>query len=302
MNIRDLSYVQAVAKHKHFGRAAQACHVSQPALSSQIKKLERELGVNIFERDNRSVRLTPVGENILSRVDEALYAVDQIRAAAQAARDPLSGTFRLGFIPTIAPYLVSHFVQQAREELPRAALEFQEDITDRLTESLLGGDLDAAILATPPESPKLDVIRLYDEPFWVIFPERHALHLQRKIRTQDLPVDELLLLTEGHCFRDQALDVCRLGEPLKFNTIRATSLTTLVNLVASGLGITLVPAMALNETIANMDGVKTEKLDDPKAYRRIYLTYRKTYPRQKLLDHIAAVICQNLPESVRLVT
>lgn len=298
MNIRDLSYIQAVNKFGHFGSAAKACHVSQPALSSQIKKLELELGVKLFERDNRSVRLTPVGEKIVTLAEDVLAIIDQIHMTAETARDPLSGQFRLGIIPTIAPYLVPHFVRQVHETFPKVDLQFQEDITERHNQALINGKLDAAILATPPDNPKLDVIRLYDEPFWVVFPTLHALHLIDGICIENLPVEELLLLTEGHCFRDQALDVCKLDESPKMRTVRATSLATLVNMVAAGLGVTLVPAMALTEGMVSVQGVRTEKLKDPNAYRRVYLTFRKSYPRRELLIAISNVICKNLPESV----
>lgn len=298
MNLRALSYIQAVAKFGHFGRAAEYCHVSQPALSTQIKKLEQELGVTLFERDNRSVRLTDVGRDIVKLASEALSVIESIHDTAQMSRDPLSGRFRLGFIPTVAPYLVPHFVKQSREALPALDLSFQEDITDRLNQALLNGDIDAAILATPPDHSKLEAIRLYDEPFWVIFPAEHALHNIQGIRTQDLPIDELLLLTEGHCFRDQAVDVCQLGAAPEARTIQATSLATLVNMVAAGQGVTLVPAMALSGWTGT-EGIETKRLDDKNAYRRIYLTYRKNFPRQKLLETMAEIICDNLPETVR---
>jgi len=299
MNLRDLSYISAVARHSHFGKAAADCNVSQPALSSQIKKLEKELGVVIFERDNKSVRLTEVGRHIVSLGEEALGVVKRIRLTANAAADPLSGQLRLGFIPTIAPYLVPHFVQRCREALPNLRVNFQEDITERITESLQNGQLDVAILATPPEDPRLEAIPLYDEPFWVIFPTRHDLRLLRGIKVGDLPADELLLLSEGHCFRDQALDVCRIDERVQARTIRATSLETLVNMVSSGLGITLVPAMAMDRGWLNDRGLKTKKLNDSKAYRRVYLTFRKTFPRQALIKNLSQILCHNLPKTVR---
>lgn len=295
MNIRDLEYICEVANVRHFGQAAEACHVSQPALSTQIKKLEKELGVTLFERDNRSVRLTDIGEELVDLAKEALLVIDQMRQRADSARDPFSGKFSLGFIPTIAPYLVPHFVSQCRTSMPKLDLLFQEDITERLNGALLSGDLDAAILATPPENPKLDVIRLYDEPFWVIFPKGHSLRMIKAIRTQDLPVDELLLLTEGHCFRDQAMDVCELNAAPEAQTIRATSLETLVNMVAAEQGVTLVPALAIGTNWSTNETVVAKKLEDPEAYRRIYLTFRKSFPRQELLKNISNLICANLP-------
>ncbi len=298
MNIRDLTYIRAVARFKHFGRAAEHCHVSQPTLSGQIKKLETELGVTLFERDNRSVRITNVGKDIVALADNALDVIGNIRTLAETARDPLGGQFRLGFIPTIAPYLVPHFVRQSRQALPELRLNFMEDITDRLIEALHDGDLDAAILATPPEDSRLSAIALYDEPFWVIYPDAHKLRMIDAIHTSDLPEDELLLLTEGHCFRDQALDVCKINAAPEARAIQATSLSTLVNMVVAGQGITLVPAMALAGQTA-IGGVLTQRLSDRGASRRIFLTYRKTFPRQKLLDMIGGVICANLPEGVQ---
>jgi len=301
MNIRDLSYITAVARHKHFGRAAQACHVSQPALSSQIKKLETELGVVIFERDNKSVRLTDVGAEIVRLAEEALGVVSRIRLTAGAAGDPYSGQLKLGFIPTIAPYLVPHFVRHCRTELPNLQVQFEENITERLNHSLESGDLDVAILATPPEDNRLEAIPLYDEPFWVVFPERHDLRLLRGIHVEDLPHDELLLLSEGHCFRDQALDVCQIDARVETRTIRATSLETLINMVTAGLGVTLIPAMALDGGWQNNSDLQTKKLNDSKAYRRVYLTYRKTFPRRKLVDTLSNILCQNLPETVGVI-
>lgn len=298
MNIRDLTYICAVARLKHFGRAAESCHVSQPTLSSQIKKLEAELGVTLFERNNRSVRITEIGQDIVSLADEALSIVAGIRTVAETSRDPLGGQFKLGFIPTIAPYLVPHFVRQSRDALPKLKLSLMEDITDRLVEALHDGDLDAAILATQPDDTRLSVIPLYDEPFWVIFPNKHALRMVDGIYTKDLPVDELLLLTEGHCFRDQALDICKIDTTPETRAIQATSLTTLVNMVVAGQGITLVPAMALSDQAA-APGILMQKLSDNRANRRIYLAYRKNFPRKTLLETMSRVICENLPDSVQ---
>ncbi|WP_017931038.1 LysR substrate-binding domain-containing protein [Robiginitomaculum antarcticum] len=301
MNVRDLIYIKALAKFRHFGHAAQACHVSQPALSTQVKKLEDELGIVLFERDNRSVRVTDAGRDIVALAEDALAVIENIKSAAETARDPLSGHLRIGSIPTIAPYVLPEFVAHARGAMPDLKLQFREDITERLNEALLSGDIDAAVLATAPEDPKLDVIELYDEPFWVIFPQHHKLQDVRLIRTQDLPVDELLLLAEGHCFRDQAMDVCRLDSANENYAVRATSLETLINMVAARQGVTLVPAMALNPRWTGMADVQAEKLNDKSAYRRIYLTYRKTFPRKALLDKVADIFCADLPSSVRVI-
>ncbi len=301
MNIRDLNYVCAVARLGHFGKAAQACHVSQPALSNQIKKLEDELGVTLFERDNRSVRITKIGREIVDLAQQALSVVDSIYATAQIARDPYSGPFSLGSIPTIAPYLISRVIRQSRDVFPKLQLRFREDITDRLNATLLTGELDAAILATPPTSSKLDFIPLYDEPFWVVFPAMHTLERISSLQTRDLPVDELLLLSEGHCFRDQAMDVCQLSGVPEMRMIRATSLETLINLVSAGQGITLIPAMAMGENIRHAPGVGLGKLDDPSAYRRVYLTFRRSFPRKALLSRLSELICADLPKTVQTI-
>jgi len=286
----------------HIGKAARDCHVTQPALSSQIKKLEKELGVTIFERDNKSVRLTEVGKDLIALAEEALGVVKRIRQTANAATDPLSGQLKLGFIPTIAPYLVPHFVRHCRASMPKLQVNFREDITERLNQALQDGQLDVAILATPPEDTRLEAIPLYDEPFWVVFPTRHDLRLLQGISVEDLPADELLLLSEGHCFRDQALDVCKIDDRVEVQTIRATSLETLINMVAAGLGVTLVPAMAMSRSGVKDQDLMTEKLHDSKAYRRVYLTFRKTFPRRSLIHSLAQILCQNLPQTVKIIT
>lgn len=299
MNIRDLEYISAVARMRHFGKAAQHCNVSQPALSTQIKKLEAELGVQLFERDNRSVKLTDIGKTIIAQAEQALINIDTIRAAASTSSDPLAGEIRLGAIPTIAPYLVPHFVRQAKEELPKLRLQFEENITENLETGLQKGDLDVALLATPPSSSKFESLPLYDETFWVIFPKGHNLRALQDIHTQDLPMDELLLLTEGHCFRDQAIEVCQSWAEPESRMIKATSLETLINLVAAGLGVTLVPAMALSGTLTGHAAVSTVKLKDTKAYRRIFLVFRKSSHRKELVSRLASVIRANLPATVQ---
>lgn len=298
MNIRDLSYICAVAKHGHFGKAAKACHVSQPALSGQIIKLEAELGVTLFERDNRSVRLTAIGQDIVALAEEALGVVANIREAAQSARDPLSGEFVLGTIPTIAPYLLPAVVGKTAKALPALRLQFMEDITQRLTEGLLNGAVDGAILATPPQDDKLAAVPLYDEPFWVIYARDHQIRDIAAIRTKDLPLDQLLLLSEGHCFRDQAMDVCELDHSAESYTVRATSLETLINMVAAKQGITLVPAMAVQAQWQKSGRVQAKRLSDKEAYRRVYFTYRKSFPRRALIKVLSTLLLEDLPDGI----
>jgi len=298
MNLRDLDYICAVADHKHFGKAAESCHVSQPTLSGQIKKLETRLDVTLFERSHKGIRVTDIGEEIILIAREARDAARRIKAVAASAQDPLAGNLSLGLIPTVAPYLIPLFVGKLSERLPNLSMTYREDITERLTESLLSGELDVAILATPPEEDTLTAIELYTEPFWLIFPKAHELGALDEASMADVKEDDVLLLTEGHCFRDQALSICRPAHRRRKQSLRATSLETLINLVASGQGVTLVPALAMRSGWTADSGLMSHKLTEKGAARKIYLTYRKRFPRIKAVTAVAALIKDGLPSSV----
>lgn len=300
MNLRDLDYICAVAEHRHFGHAAESCHVSQPTLSGQVKKLETELGVTLFERGQKGVRVTDIGAEIIKIAREARDAARRIRSVADAAQDPLAGSLSVGLIPTIAPYLIPRFVGRLRESLPNIALVFREDITDRLNESLMSGDLDIAILATPPEDESLQAIPLYSEPFWLIHPADHALAERSNLAMGDVNLDEILLLTDGHCFRDQALSICHPAPSRRSQSLRATSLETLINLVASDQGVTLVPALAVREGWAAELGLMSRRLSDAGASRQIYLTYRKSFPRTEIIHALVDLIQSGLPDRVKI--
>ena len=297
MNLRDLEYVIAVAETGHFGQAADQCHVSQPTLSGQIKKLEDELGITLFERGRGGARLTATGKAVLEQAKLALRAATEIRNLAQAAQDPLAGEFRLGLIPTVAPYLIPRFVARLRDALPDLSIIYREDITERLVADLEAGDIDAAILATPPETDALEAIPLYTEPFRLVFPDGHTLSSLAHLRMADVDRDDVLLLTEGHCFRDQALAICDV--PSRTTSLRATSLETLINLVAQGQGVTLVPALAMSG-LSDELGLQDRRLEDDGAARQINLTIRKSLPRRALVDRIAEIIRSGLPESVKI--
>jgi len=299
MNLRDLDYICAVADHKHFGRAAESCHVSQPTLSGQIKKLEAQLGVTLFERSFKPIRVTDVGQEIILIAREAREAAQRIKAVAASAQDPLVGNLSLGLIPTIAPYLIPLFVGKLQTAMPKMSVAYREDITDRLVEALLNGDLDVAVLATPPEDDNLTAIKLYSEPFWLLFPDDHELGGLKEASMKDVKQDDVLLLTEGHCFRDQALSICRPAHKARRQSLRATSLETLINLVASGQGVTLVPALAMRGGWPNELGLKSHELTDKGAERQIYLTYRKSFPRVEAVQMVARLIQDGLPKSVR---
>ena len=300
MNLRDLNYVLAVAESGHFGRAAKACYVSQPTLSGQIKKLETELGVQLFERGRGGAKPTDAGRAVAEQARTALRAAAEIRQIAQAAQDPFAGEFRLGLIPTVAPYLIPRFVARMRTALPDLSVIYREDITERLVRDLEAGTIDASILATPPESDALQAIPLYTEPFRLVFPDGHDLSSLVHLRMSDVNRQEMLLLTEGHCFRDQALAICDapLNEKSEAETsLRATSLETLINLVAQGQGVTLVPALAM-AGLSDELGLEDRTLEEDGAAREINLTIRRSTPRRALTGRVVEIIRGGLPDSV----
>lgn len=303
MNLRDLAYLDAVAELEHFGRASERCHVSQPTLSAQIKKLEEELGVTLFERTNKSVRATPVGREIAAIAKRALEAADDIRRAAAAHRDPLAGAARLGAIPTIAPWLIPATLPAIQRDLPSLELALVEEMTASLTERLLAGDLDAALIATAPEGAHLAEIPLYDEPFWLVAPRGHALATAARVPAEAIDPSELLLLSEGHCFRDQALSFCRAARPDRAvkADLRATSFETVLNLVAAGAGTTLAPALSLRGAWTTDQGLVARGIDGPlaaEASRRVRLVFRATSPRRALMAALAEAIRSSLPNTV----
>ena len=302
MNLRDLRYVIAVAELGHFGKAATACHVSQPTLSGQILKLEEELGVAIFERVGKQVRLTPVGEEILAHARRSVAGANDIVSAARASRDPLAGPIRLGVIPTLAPYLMPYVLPRAAEELPKAPLMLVEDLTGHLLPPLCAGALDAAIIATDPGHDRLAQIDLFDEPFWLVMPADDALAKTREIDLADIDPGRLLLLTDGHCLRDQALDLCahqgNAGLPVGSADVRAASLETLLHLTAAKYGVTLVPRLA----VANWPGLSKSLAARPirgaTASRRVRLVYRRDMPRRRAIEALADLVRACLPDCV----
>lgn len=301
MNLRDLQYVVAVADHAHFGHAAQACNVSQPTLSGQIAKLEQELGIEIFSRVGRTIRPTEAGEQIIAHARRAISASQDIVDAARANRDPLSGRLRLGVIPTIAPYLMPYVLPLTAEKLPNAPLVLVEDTTGHIVPQVIEGKLDAAILATNEDAPELVSIDLYDEPFFVAMPSNHPLVARREIKVDDIDPKTLLLLTDGHCLREQALELCshpQVGGGVMAD-MRATSLETLLHLAAAGQGVTLLPQLAIECGRADTDRLATRPLAGDHAFRRVRLVHRRRSPRTKALIELARIIRMSLPAGVR---
>jgi LysR family hydrogen peroxide-inducible transcriptional activator len=301
MNLRDLSYIIAVADTRHFGKAAQRCFVSQPTLSGQIRKLEDELGVTIFERTNRSVRVTTVGEEILRHARQMMEQADAIRSLATAQRDPLAGPLRIGAIPTISPYLMPLILAPLKQQHPKLKLVLSEETTERLLQRLHNHEIDAALLATAVEDRDLQVTALFDEPFWIAHPRDHPFYLKEQITRKDLDTTELLLLAEDHCLAQQVLDLCHQDREQggDMADLRASSLETLLQLVGAGFGSTLVPALAMRGSWTTDSGVVARKLELRGAKRRVSIVFRKSYPRKQALTALSEVIVQHLPNTVK---
>ena len=296
MNLQELRYLVAVAEHRHFGRAAEACNVSQPTLSSQIRKLEIELGVTLLERTNKRVDITPVGSQILIHAQRALAEAGQMEAVARAARDPLVGSLKLGVIPTLAPYLMPILLKPLRQAYPGLAIELWEDQTRALIDGLRNHRLDAALLATPPDAPEITEIALFDEPLLAALPLDHPLAALRKVNEESL-AEEMLVLAEGHCLANQALSAC--GKPLPAknrsttqrsalqSSMQAATLETLVNLVAAGYGATLIPALAAGSL--GQRGIALRPLAG-QSHRTIRLVSRPGFPRPQALRALEKTI------------
>jgi LysR family transcriptional regulator, hydrogen peroxide-inducible genes activator len=292
MNLRDLKYLVALMDHKHFGHAAEACFVSQPTLSTQIKKLEEELGVALVERNPRHVMLTDVGLEIAGRARFVLDEVNQMRELARRTRDPESGTVRLGIFPTLAPYLLPHVIPQIRRRFPKLTLLLTEEKTEEILRRLRDGRLDAAIVALPVGDAALHEEFLFEERFLLAMPESHPLAGRKKVTTADLEDMQLLLLEDGHCLRDQALAVCRLSGADEQSGFRATSLETLRQMVGSGVGITLLPALSVQPPVAAMPGLRLLRFSDTAPSRRIAMVWRRSSAFDPFLKALAKVLSQ----------
>ena len=301
VNLKDLNYLVVLADTCHFGQAAERCFVSQPTLSGQIKKLEEELGVTLFERTNRSVETTPVGDTIVEHAKRILEQVKVLRQLAQSHQDPLVGPLRMGAIPTLSPYLMPLILKPLKKRYPQIKLVLSEELTDILLARLVNHEIDAALLATPVEDPDLACMPLFDEPFWLIHPRSHVLADKAKIVQADLDGADLLLLSEGHCLAEQAMQVCHMqGRDTNGDMadLRAASLETLLQMVAAGFGSTLLPALALRTGLAKDRGLIARQLELPDTYRQVSLVYRRTFPRRQALEAFAEVILVNLPDTV----
>ena len=293
MNLQELRYLVAVAEQRHFGRAAESCNVSQPTLSSQIKKLEDELGVKLLERTNKRVALTPVGAQIVEHAHRALAEAGQMEAVARAAKDPLVGPLKLGAIPTLAPYLLPRIFEPLKQQYPGLTIELWEDQTKALVDGLRNHRLDAALLATDSETPEVTELVLFEEPLLAALPRNHRLAGAKKV-DEDALADELLVLAEGHCLANQALAACGAKNAWHGHvrsglqgSMQAATLDTLVNLVAAGYGGTLIPALAAESL--GQRGIVLIPLAR-KTRRTIRLASRPGFPRAQALRALEKVI------------
>lgn len=278
MTFNELRYLVAIAQEKSFGRAAQRCFVSQPALSVAIRKLEEELGTQLFERGKTEVSVTPVGERIVEQAQKVLEEAARIRDIAQAGRNQLVGVFRLGVIYTVAPYLLPDLIPALHERAPEMPLEIEENLTEQLEVLLRTGRIDAAIIALPFQPAGVVTEFLYEEPFQVVVPLHHRWARRKSIQPAELAAEHTILLNVGHCFRDQVLDACPELNRANAPTTRTNSLETVRNMVASGLGVSVLPRDALTPKYHSRLVVSVP-FTKPSPSRRIALAYRKSFPR-----------------------
>ena len=293
MTLTELRYLVALARERHFGRAAEACFVAQPTLSVAVKKLEDELGVALFERSPQEVRPTPIGEQVVAQATTVLAEVARLVEIAGAGKDPLVGPLRLGTIPTIGPWLLPRLVPLLKERAPAMPLLLEETFTHLLLARLKAGDLDVAILALPVNEPGLVAQAIYDEEFRVLVPTDHAWKSRKGIEPVELLDQPLLMLGAGNCFRDQVFDLCAVASQHSGTSPRVlegSSLETIRHMVASGVGISVMPAAAV-EGIATDDALlRVRRFADPQPSRRIGMVWRSSFPRHRALDLVRRAI------------
>lgn len=290
VSLRQLRYFDALARHSHFGRAAAACAVTQPAMSMQIKELEEALGASLIERDSRRVRLTKFGEEAAAGVRDILRSVDELVDLARASRDRLAGRFRVGMIPTIAPYLLPTIIANLARQYPELDIRVREAVTSTLIQELADGRLDAAIVALPVSEPSLIEVALFTESFLLVRPAADA---GAPVPTgEELCEMRLLLLQEGHCFRDQALAFCHMQTSQPRDALDANSLATLVQMVSASLGVTLIPEMAIAVETRSAS-VSVCRFKDPQPSRTVGMIWRKASPLAGHMLRLSEVVCRS---------
>lgn len=296
MTLTELRYIVAVARHRHFGKAAESCFVSQPTLSVGVRKLEEQLGLRLFERSRADVIVTPAGERIVAQAAVVLQAAAELEAIAAAAKDPLGEQLVLGVIYTIGPYLVPRLIPGLKKLAPRLSLVVKENFTDALAGELKRGELDAAIMSLPLDDPALIARPLYDEPFQVAMPADHRLASSKQVTPADLSEETMLLLGARNCFREQVVEICPgcgagggvSGAALQ-KTLEGSSLDTICQMVAMGAGITILPStMRISEDLK--DHLSTRPFADPAPVRRVAIFYRRGFARPQLIHTLAEAV------------
>ncbi len=289
MTLTELRYIVTLAQEQHFGKAAERCHVSQPTLSVGVKKLEEELGVLLFERTKSAVRITPIGEKIVAQAQRVLEEAMTVRELANTGQNQLAAPLKVGAIYTIGPYLFPHLIPQLHRVAPEMPLYIEEDYTHNLRTKLRNGELDAIIVALPFSEPDILTKPLYDEPFSLLIPANHPWAERPHVTLEDLDDDRLLLLGEGHCFRDQVLEACptttrRTDEQSKHTTIESSSLETIRHMVASGMGMTVLPMSAADDRYYSSELLLTKQFKSPVPFRTVAIAWRASFPRPRAVD------------------
>ncbi|PSF12348.1 LysR family transcriptional regulator [Marinobacter fuscus] len=301
MTLTELRYVVTLARERHFGRAAERCHVSQPTLSVAVKKLEDELGIPLFERSKSSIRVTEVGERIIEQAQRVLDQVGVIKDMAQDGKNQLNSPLKVGAIYTIGPYLFPHLLPELRRAAPEMPLYIEENYTANLRQKLRHSELDAIIIALPFEEPEVVTLPLYDEPFVVLLPAAHPLAEKEQITAEEMATEQLLLLGPGHCFRDQVLESCpplveaitkRADNGKPELVTEGSSLETIRHMVASGLGITVLPLSAATAMKYHEDILAVRPFAPPVPFRTVALAWRVTFPRPKAIDVLSLAASQ----------
>jgi LysR family hydrogen peroxide-inducible transcriptional activator len=290
VSLRQLRYLESLAETRHFGHAAEACAVSQPALSMQIKELEDELQVSLVERRKSGIELTEPGEEIARRARTILASVRDLLDYAKHQEGVLSGVLKLGAIPSIAPYLLPKALPELQRRFPELSLQLRETVTENLVRELVTGDLDLILVALPIDDPELETVHLFDDRFILATKAGTGSKRPRQAAADLLASERLLLLEEGHCLRDQALSYCHMVTPEARNSFGASSLATIVQMVASGYGITLLPEMAIESEVHRRNDISLLRFRAPEPKREIGLAWRKTSPRKGDFEHFAALL------------
>ena len=300
MTLTELRYIVTLARERHFGRAAEKCHVSQPTLSVALKKVEQKYGVILFERTPSEVRLTPTGEQIARQAERVLEEAGRLKEIAQQGKDPLIGALRLGVIYTIAPYLLPRLVPALNARAPHMPMYLQENFTVNLGEQLRRGDLDAIIVALPFSEPGIVSRPVYDEPFCVVMLTNHPMAMQAEVPPDQIAGENLLLLGQGNCFRDQVVQACpHLSEPGGANgALEGSSLETVRHMVASGVGISVVPISAAKSWPQNGSLLQYRDFTQPAPFRRVGIAWRASFPRPQAIDVLRAAILDAPPPGV----